>query len=186
METILLSAAAFIGTNIDDLLISLFFFAKAANRSETRSIVIGKFAGILLLTAFSMLGACGLRLLPVRWLKLLGLLPIALGVREIICAFQKQAYADAPASWNTSLWLNVMLITVANGADNIGVYIPLFTGFQPQQMAMALCVFLLMNSLWCLFAKWLTDLPFMKKQLVRCQSVLVPAVYLLLGFYILM
>jgi len=186
METILLSTAAFIGTNIDDLFIGMFFFAKAVSSSEARSVVIGKYAGILLLTTFSMLGASGLQLLSFQWLRLLGLVPVALGVREIIRTLRKLPDNDEPVSSSAALWANVMLVTIANGADNIGVYIPLFASFDLRQMVVALCVFLLMNGLWCMLAKRLTDLPFLKKLLSRYQPVLVPAVYLLLGFYILM
>lgn len=186
METILLSAAAFAGTNIDDLFISIFFFAGASGKKENRSIIFGKYAGILLLTLLSMLGAGGLQLLPLQWIRLLGLVPVWLGARAILRALRKTPAEESPASSAHTLWLNVMLVSIANGADNIGVYIPLFAGFQPHQMLAALCVFLIMNGLWCFAAKRLTDLPVLKQRIVRYQPVLVPAVYLLLGLYILL
>ena len=77
------------------------------------------------------------------------------------------------------------LITIANGADNIGVYIPLFAGFSLWQMGTALSVFSLMTGLWCLLSIRLSDLPVLQKLLRKYKPVLIPAVYILLGLYIL-
>lgn len=81
--------------------------------------------------------------------------------------------------------LNAALVTVASGADNIGVYIPLFAGFAVRQIALAVCVFLILTALWCWMGKKLAGLSFLRRALVRWKKVVVLAVYLVLGGYIL-
>ena len=185
METLFLIVIAFISTNVDDLFINLFFFARHRTKAEARSIAAGKYLGIGALTAISLLGAYGLQMLPDKCLSLLGLIPAGLGVREIIHTLRSQnSENDVPFAAQT-LWLSVALITIANGADNIGVYLPLFAGFTPWQMGAAIIVFALMTGLWCLLSQRLTNLPVLQKLLARYQTFLIPTVYILLGLYIL-
>ena len=184
LETILLSCAAFIGTNIDDLFINTLFFTDAP--SEAHRITLGKYLGMGILTGVSILGACGLRLLAFRWLWLLGLVPVALGLREAYHAFKHSDDDQPTARPHGAIWLSVMLITIANGADNIGVYIPLFTGFAPWQTLTAACVFAIMTGLSCLFAKQLSTLSALQHFLDRHRRFINPVIYILLGLYILL
>ncbi len=185
IESILMSLMAFISTNIDDLFINMLFFAQHRTKTEARSIVAGKYLGMGALTAVSLLGAYGLRLLPGKWLSLLGLVPIGLGVKEIVSAISKREEADDTHPSSRTLWLSMMLVTIANGADNIGVYLPLFAAFSLWQMGWAIVVFALVTGLWCALSKQLTGLPMLQKLLSRYKHILIPLVYLLLGFYIL-
>ena len=186
METLFLIVIAFISTNVDDLFINLFFFARHRTKAEARSIAAGKYLGIGALTAISLLGAYGLQMLPDKCLSLLGLIPAGLGVREIIHTLRNQnSENDVPFAAQT-LWLSVALITIANGADNIGVYLPLFAGFTPWQMGAAIIVFALMTGLWCLLAVQLAKLPAVQQVIRRWKRYLVPAVLFVLGISILL
>ena len=80
---------------------------------------------------------------------------------------------------------SVALITIANGADNIGVYTPLFASFSAGQMMILYTVFAFMIALWCILAKRISDLPILNRFLIRYKHVLVPMVLVLLGVYIL-
>lgn len=61
IETLLSGAAAFVGTNIDDMFINMLFFTEADTKAEVRSVVIGKYLGIGALVLLSVLGAFGLQ-----------------------------------------------------------------------------------------------------------------------------
>lgn len=185
MQTVLLSAIAFISTNIDDLFINMFFFAQYRTKEAARRIAAGKYLGMGALTAVSLLGAYGLQMLPGKWLALLGLIPIGLGIREILSNLRGQNEAEEPSSAAGTLWLSMALITIANGADNIGVYLPLFAGFSFWQMGIALLVFACMTGIWCFLGKQLTSLPVLQKLLSEYKTILIPLVYILLGLYIL-
>ena len=88
LGTVVTAAGVFAGTNVDDLLVLtvLFLAARASGRPRPWQIWAGQYAGIGVLVLVSVLAALGLTLVPDRWVGLLGLVPIALGVRGLIAA----------------------------------------------------------------------------------------------------
>ena len=184
-KTFLLACTAFAGTNIDDLFINMFFFSTAETSAKKTQITLGKYLGMGMLTAVSMLGAFGLQQFNTKYLSLMGVIPIALGVREIIRSIKNTDSDDALSEHTGALWIATALMTIANGADNIGVYLPLFSSFNPLQMLISAIVFALLTGLSCVLAERLVNLPVIQKILKEHQNKIVPAVYLLLGLYIL-
>src|SRR5690349_18227599 len=73
--------AVFASTNIDDIFLLSAFFAD--RHLTTRSVVIGQFAGIAALVAASALAALAAIAVPEAWVALLGLVPLALGIRKL-------------------------------------------------------------------------------------------------------
>ena len=188
LETILVSVTSFIGTNIDDLLIDMLFFAGAKAAAQRRSVVAGKYLGIGILVAVSVLGAAGLQFLTPRLLGFLGLVPILLGIGTLISGIKqkKDGDNDAPEQGNGGRVFQVAAVTIANGADNLGVYIPLFAGFRPWQILLSIGVFGLMIALWCFAGKLLAKLPVLRNVLEKYRYIIVPTVFILLGVYILL
>ena len=201
LEVIISAIMSFIGTNIDDLFVDTIFFAGASGKKQDRSIVIGKYLGIGALVLVSLLGAFGLRLLPGKYIGLLGLVPMGLGIKAAIEYFkerksvQEECFAggndtnkadEAPhLQKHRSLLWSVALVTIANGADNIGVYIPLFAGFRTAELLCALVVFAMSTGLWCLLADRLSRLPVIQNIIHRYKHILIPIVLIGLGLYIL-
>lgn len=178
---LLCSVFAFIGTNVDDIFLLTLFFSEARTKSDARTVVCGQYLGVIFLYFLSVLGAFGLSFLPESYIGFLGILPIILGVKAI---FDRSDEDDEKKSALGGA-LRVALVTVANGADNIGVYIPLFAGFSAWQIAVAGIVFLLMMALWCIMGKKLSEMPFLRRFLEKYKRILVPTVLILLGVYIL-
>ena len=83
MMSLLASIAAYIGTNIDDIFILTILLTQNVGKSRRR-MVAGHFLGVAVITVVSMLGALGLQNLPLKYVGLLGLVPIALGIRAWI------------------------------------------------------------------------------------------------------
>lgn len=188
IETLILSITSFVGTNIDDMFINTLFFSEAETKSDNKSIVCGKYLGIGILIILSILGAFGLQFLPQHYIGYLGLVPICLGIKEIIVNIKSKGEdeTDDNARKSTNKVINTALITMANGADNIGVYIPLFAGFTAWQITLTVCVFLVLIAVWCFLGKALADLPVLRNLLMKYKAVIVPVVYIVLGIYILM
>jgi len=115
--SIAIAIAAFVATNIDDLFLLAAWFIR---RTPVASILIGQLAGFTVIVLISV-GAflLGAHVPPgvIRWL---GFIPIFVGVKELFWAGHPE---DAMQS---SSWLSVASVTIANGADNIGVYNPRF------------------------------------------------------------
>ena len=185
-EAFITSVVSFVGTNIDDIFINTLLYSEANSRSQRRSIVIGKYAGIGLLVAISILGVFGLSFVSDEYIGLLGVVPIALGVKELISYARDKNGKDSELKRKTSSFLlRVVFITVANGADNIGVYIPLFAGYEFWQLLIAVAVFTLMIALWCFLSRRLADWYILKNVLSGYRHFIVPSVYIVLGAYIL-
>ena len=182
IETMILSVTAFVVTNIDDLLMDTLLFAAASSGAERRRVFAGKYLGMGVLLAISVLGALGLQLLPQKYIAFLGVIPIALGVRELLKA---EGSEDETAERSPDFMLNTALITVANGADNIGVYVPLFAGFAVWQILLSIFVFLGLIAVWCCLGKTLAGLPVLQNVLARYRKIMVPVVYIALGVYVL-
>ena len=173
---ILSSIAAFVGTNIDDILVLTILFSTASTRRQRVRIAMGYAIGVLLLTLISAFTASGLQLLPEQWLRLLGLIPILTGVRACF------AHDSEPASARSDL-SSAILITLGNGADNLGVYVALFAQSQFNAVLLSAAVFLLMAVLWSFLAGRIAGLPALRRLIAH--RALVPAALILLGLCIL-
>ena len=180
LEAVITSFFAFISTNIDDILILTFIFTAGSN-IKTYRIILGKYLGMAVLTAFSILSAMGLRLLDERFLPYLGIVPIILAVKEIISNLRNKDEDIVKAEGGI---FSTALLTIASGADNVGVYVPLFTGFNTAETLICIIIFAVMTLLWCLLAKSLASLPKIKELLGKYKSIIVPLVYIILGIYI--
>ncbi|BDA75198.1 hypothetical protein CAL7716_093640 [Calothrix sp. PCC 7716] len=73
---------AFTATNLDDLVILTLFFSQVNSTFHRRHIVIGQYLGFTLLVIVSIPGFFGGLILPDRWIGLLGLAPIAIGLNQ--------------------------------------------------------------------------------------------------------
>ena len=132
---------AYISTNIDDIFVLMILLASVAGAGKRR-LVAGHFLGVGLITAISMLGAFGLQNLPLRYVGLLGLVPIGLGIKAW---FDRD---DGEVEAKSGGLLSMAMITLGNGADNMGVYIPVFTGFSNGERLLAVGIFFGMTVLW--------------------------------------
>ena len=181
MMSLLASIAAYIGTNIDDIFILTILLTQNTGKSRRRMIA-GHFLGVAVITAASMLGALGLQNLPLKYVGLLGLVPIALGIRAWIAGDDDD---DASLSGRIGL-ASMAMITVGNGADNIGVYIPLFTGFTVPERMGAVLVFAVLTALWVSLARKLSEFPRVRSVIERYKRIAVPAVFIALGIFIIL
>jgi len=182
---------AFLVTDVDDLFVLVAFFADALTRP--RDVVIGQYAGIAFLLAASALSMLVRLVLPPHAIGLLGLLPLALGIREAVelararrgAAEADDALQPGPAAVRRRGILGVALVTVANGGDNIAVYAPLFASATPARAAGLAGIFLAMTGLWLCLAWFTVHNPLFGRHVQRWGRRLLPPVLILLGAWIL-
>lgn len=184
MEILLTSILAFISTNIDDVFLLMFFFGD--KRFKNREIVIGQFLGIISLILISLaISFIGL-VVDQSYIGLLGFLPIYFGLKALQQLSEKQS-DEEPAIEPTgpSNILTVAGVTIANGGDNIGIYVPLFaTQMWGQKLTMIL-IFLIMTAVWLFLAKYFTRHPLVANTIDKFGHIMMPFVLILLGIYIL-
>ncbi len=186
LPIILTTTLSFISTNIDDIFMLMLFFAPCQSLRAKTKVTAGQYLGIGVLTSLSLLGAFGLQLLPQQYIGLLGLLPLALGAKTILGSSPDEDSQEIEGNITSAPGLlQVALVTIAGGGDNIGVYIPLFAGFRTAELFCALSVFALCTGLWCLLADRLSHLPVIQTIIRRYKRILIPTVLIGLGLYIL-
>jgi len=157
LRTIIIAAAAFAGTNIDDIIVLtvLFLSARAGGKPKVWQIWAGQYAGIAVLVVVSGVAALGLTIAPDDWVGLLGLVPVALGLRGLVMAIRARDHDEAPTAAVASGLASVVGVTIANGADNISVYTPMFRSIGVTNSLITAAVFALLIALWCLAGSWL-------------------------------
>lgn len=175
------AAVVFAATDIDDIVILTLFFvaARTTGRPRTWQIVAGQYLGIGALALASAVVAAGLLVVPDPWTGLLGLLPIALGVRALV----RRDDDEAPSVVASTL--GVAGVTIANGADNVAVYVPVFRALGPGDSAVFLLVFVVLVGLWCAAAAWLGGHRRVVRLVERAGHWLVPTIFVTIGVVIL-
>jgi cadmium resistance transport/sequestration family protein len=187
---------AFSATNLDDIVILLLFFSQVNATFRRRHIVLGQYLGFGALVIASLPGFFGGLIIPQHWIGLLGLMPIAFGINRL---FNPDADSDSEVEQETqpserspfSTFLSpeaysVAAVTVANGSDNIGIYVPLFANSSWQSLLVILGVFFLLVGVWCYVAYKLTGTSAVAHLLSRYGNTLVPFVLIGLGVLIVL
>jgi cadmium resistance protein CadD (predicted permease) len=185
-----MGVATFAATNIDDSLLLLLFFGD--RRYRIRHVFAGQALGIGLLVLISLAGALLALAVPQKWIGLLGLLPIALGARELV-ARRRGMTRDTPTpvtalTGDTPGWRRaaaVAGVSLANGSDNIGVYLPLFAARPAGQTALLLAVFAGMLAVWLFGTLYLARRSAAAEQMQRVGHAVFPYALIGLGAIIL-
>jgi cadmium resistance protein CadD (predicted permease) len=188
LPLIALGVTAFVATNLDDAFVLILFFGD--RRYRARHVFIGQALGVGLLVMLSLIGALAALVLPARLVGLLGLLPIAIGVKHLLerrraREHQVEAAVAPPRAAGWRQTATVAGITLANGGDNIGVYVPLFATRAPPETALILAVFAVMLALWTLAGYYLARHSAVAARLQRLSGVVMPWVLIGLGVAIL-
>ena len=179
IASIFTSIVAYISTNIDDIFVIMILLAQAARGTKGR-LIAGHFLGVVILTAISVLGALGLQNLPLKYVGILGLVPIGLGIKAWFNQDSEEMEATAVGL------LSMAMITLGNGADNIGVYIPLFTGFSSAERIGAVIAFVCLTALWVFLANTLAEFPKVKSVIDKYKTIAIPVVFIALGVFIIL
>jgi cadmium resistance transport/sequestration family protein len=184
-----LGIAVFVSTNIDDIFVLMLFFADT--KFSTGQVILGQFVGIGLLIAVSVVGALVALSIPAGIIGLMGLLPIGIGVKKLLDlrrANGDEAQEDILSlrpSANGLRFVTVATVTIANGGDNIGVYVPLFATSTTGEIVALVIVWLLLVAVWCWAGYALVNRSFLGDTIRRVGDRLLPFVLIGLGVYIL-
>lgn len=189
LATIVTAVAVFAGTNLDDLLVLtvLFLSSRATGRPSVAKIWAGQYLGIGALIAASIVLAMGLAVIPDRWVGVLGLIPLGLGVRGLVIAIRTHGREDGEPRLRTATGvLSIVGVTVANGADNLSVYTALFRTIDVPAIVLTVVVFLACVAVWCLAARLLGAHRAVIAGVQRFGHWAVPIVFIVIGVLIIL
>jgi cadmium resistance protein CadD (predicted permease) len=183
----LVAAGLFATTNVDDLFLLVGFFSD--RNLPSWQVVLGQIIGVAVLIVVSLSAALAALAFSPSYVGLLGFAPIILGAFKIRALFADERAADSPAERLGRLTggglLGVALVTIASGADNIGVYTPFLAAQTPAQIGVIVFVFIALTVVWCFTARWLVSHRAIGTFLRSAAPIVLPAVLIVLGVSIL-
>lgn len=190
LPLLLTAMAAFVATNIDDLLLLTLFFGQTNSNFHARHVVLGQIVGFAALIGISLLGYAGRLAVPERWLGVLGLIPLFLGVQGMLTWRREPEELAAmrlhPVGGAVASVCAVAGVTIANGGDNIGIYAPLFARQDAAALLLTLAVFCVLLVAWCWLGWRLACQPQIAALLTEAGQVVTPLVFVVLGIVILL
>jgi len=191
METLIILTAisAFISTNLDDLFILAAFFANP--EFKAKDVVLGQYLGFIVLLTASSLAYFAQFIIPSNWISLLGFIPIIIGIRSLF-DLKKPETGDSGEKINFrkykggQMMLSVALVTIVNGGDNLGVYMPLFAGMGPFDLFLTAIIFLIMVGVWCFLGFKLVNNRVIGNKIKNYGHYILPFVMIVIGLVILL
>lgn len=135
----------------------------------------------------SVIAALGLTIVPDEWVGLLGLIPLGIGIWSLVRGLRRNGDNDDDEDEKITavgLW-GVAGITIANGADNIALYTPIFRSSTPGDVAVMIVVFLILVAVWCAAGRLIGTHKAVTETLERVEHWLVPVVFIGLGLFVL-
>jgi cadmium resistance protein CadD (predicted permease) len=195
-QEVVAATVAFVSTNIDDLFILIALFLQASNGIKPGNIVSGQYAGIVTLVAISLAGVFLGLIIPAAYIGLLGLFPVYMGARKLWEHYVQKSHdgeneaehtARAKTTGGTVAQIvSVAAITVANGGDNIGIYVPFFRAKPPEAIVLTIVIFLALTAMWIFTAQYLSRRPALAGALHRIVPAVFPFLLVALGVYIML
>jgi cadmium resistance transport/sequestration family protein len=191
ISTIVSAVASFIATSIDYVVILVVLFsAYKQQKGGTAQIAAGQYAGMTLLLVVSLLAAFGLIHVPQRWVGLLGFVPIYLGLKVWFGRANGEEDNEGKITASTrrfgSLFVSVAVVTLAAGGDNLGVYIPLFATLNVTDLFVTIIIYYLMAAILLIFSRSLTAVKGVAEMIEKYEHLIVPVVFVALGWMILL
>jgi len=176
---------AYAATNLDNLLLLV---AVATRPAQPYASIVG---GVVLATA-TLLALCGVASLaadfaPERWIGYLGVVPIAMGLRELLGWIRARPGREAvPAGAPVVRAPWVAGLMLANSADSLGVLVPLFAETRDALLPMLAAALLSASLLGCALGYWITTHERIGDLVRRVGPRIVPFVLIGVGLYVLL
>lgn len=184
-ETALIAAVAFAATNIDDAFVLLAYFASP--KLKDAHVVLGSYIGMAILVGAALiLSTVFLAVFP-DYIGFLGALPILIGLRQFwnVWRGRRDEVVDVSLSGGAFEVSELVAVrTIANGSDNVAVYIPLFAGQSRTEEIVTCVVSAVLVGVWCLAARWTTEHSQLGASVRQWGRWVTPVVLIALGIFV--
>ncbi|KAF3913285.1 hypothetical protein ABW20_dc0100464 [Dactylellina cionopaga] len=182
------ACSTFALTNIDDLFVLVTFFTESSvNKSLTPlKIAIGQYVGFSIIILVSMIGFAVAQAIPSEPIGFLGLLPILLGIWKLINLMlpDPDELENTKADGAKSI-LKVASVTIMNGGDNVGTYVPLFAQAEGAEVAVYVVTYYILLGVWCLIGILIIKQRHILAIAQKYAGRVVPLLYIGLGIFII-
>ncbi|WP_055076039.1 cadmium resistance transporter [Pseudanabaena sp. 'Roaring Creek'] len=197
-------AAVALATTFDDNIYLTSFFGKVSRNFHPRHVVVGEFLGLTALISVSMIGFFVGLVVSDMWVGLLGIFPILIGIHQLMSKEDDDGKEIAEEvehinievgrpRLSQSLWSTikdpkthrVSAVTISNGGNNLGVYIPLFASSSLPSLGIILTMCYMTIGFWCFCSYNLTRFPGISYLVARFGRKIAPFVLIYLGLSII-
>ena len=157
IKTIALGLLSFTTTNFDNFLLLLLLFSNKT--IPTRTVLLGQYLGMLGILFLSYcVGSAGSFFLPARWIGVLGIVPLLIGLTQLVQGAQLNSRRGAsPGDSRSGLAkfskigvFTITMMTIANGGDNIAVYSGIFSVRSRFDILLLLGTYIILTAIWCI------------------------------------
>ncbi len=187
LTIIAVTAGAFIGTNLDNLILLVALYSRFPKR--TRTVATGYVSGMLLIGAISIAVGEGGGLIPIDSLGILGVVPIALGIMALFQLFQNRQSGEtgklASEVSNKAVFFSVLTTQLSNGADSIITFSIFLAESTDATDYLIALTFLVMTGVFAWLAYYLLKHRKLSNILDRYGHYVTPFILILVGVYIL-
>ncbi|MGI0479789.1 cadmium resistance transporter [Geminocystis sp. CENA526] len=207
LATLKIAFATAIATTFDDNIYLTGFFSKVNRTFRPKHIIVGELIGFSVLVGVSLIGFVIGLVVQSNIIGLLGILPILIGLNnlreillnrddtEIDISINQRKNAKFKGFESRRLSLRQVLrdkqtyqvsaVTISNGGNNLGIYIPLFANSSFPSLIIIILVCYVFICTWLFLSYNLTRQPGIAVVLSRYASKLFPFVLMWLGLRII-
>jgi cadmium resistance protein CadD (predicted permease) len=184
VATVLLAVGLYATTNVDNLVVLAAFYSDRTFRAS--QVTAGEFLGLGVIVAVSAGIAAAAAAVPHRYIGLLGVVPLTLGVVKLVGLVRGSAAVErgTPDGGRHRPFV-VGAVTVGNGGDNIAAYVPVLATRSFGDSVAIVVVFVVAAAVWCAAAYAIARSRWTGGVIERVSRVAIPLVYLGLGVSIL-
>lgn len=163
LANIVKATFAFLATDMDDLFLLVTFLMVATGeptaqkRKDVIKVFIGQILGFLTIVLLADLGSFGIRMLSSDFIAGLGAIPFFMGC-HIFWSEHHDKHEQQKSKINTHVVSVgfVFLTILADGGDNLGVYIPFFSTLDNTNLILTNIYLLILIGIWCFVGLWFT------------------------------
>ncbi len=180
-----LALAAFVSTNFDNLILLVGFLADPSRRPG--SVFAGYLAALAAILAGALLVELGADFAPARLMGWLGLLPIGIGLSELIRGWRAPGSETDPVRPRVPAGgaATVAGVMLANGGDSLAVLAALFAETADRHVPLMVGATAAAGAGWCGAARWVASHERAGAALRRLAPRVLPYLMIGIGIYIL-
>jgi len=181
------TVGAFIGTNLDNLLLLVAMYSRYEQRAGT--VTAGYIAGMILIGVITLaIGEVG-DIIPLAYLGLLGLIPIMMGVFSLWKLFRStqpgEIKSAAAGDSRAAVFFALVSTQLSNSADSIITFSALYADSSDPSDYIVAPTFLAMTGVFSGVAFYSVKHPTLSRFLGRYGQYVTPFILILVGYYIL-
>jgi cadmium resistance protein CadD (predicted permease) len=187
LTIIAVTAGAFIGTNLDNLVLLVALYSRFQKQSSM--VTAGYFAGMTLIAAVCFVIGEADRFIPLDYLGLLGVIPIVMGVVGLLQLFKGiqdgETASFVTASSPKAVFITVLMTQLSNSADSIITFSVFVVDSSQQGEYLIAPTFFAMVGVFAWLAYFSLNHRKFSRFLARYGHYVTPFILIFVGFYIL-